>query len=196
MNKESLLILPQEELVTRHDISIQTEGEHGILGQQWPKLYKEPEWAGWMNYPNEPVTRFLILRDKAVIAHTAVCERQLENPRIKMAVLGGVLVIKEDRGKSYGPLILDTATKWIISHAEERKFDIATLTCRKANESAYKKFGWKTLPNSNIVRYGLTEEASHEKSGEELTMIIYLSPKAVAIQDDLESKPVYFGKPF
>src|SRR3989344_1779559 len=80
----SVLILTQEEYLGRPDIFEQVEGEKGFLRTEWTKVYEDPEYAGWMNTPEEPTNRFLLVQGSVVTAHAAVLEREVQIATIQM----------------------------------------------------------------------------------------------------------------
>lgn len=185
----TLVILSQNQYLAQPSIFDQIEGEQGFLRREWPKVYQDPEYEYWMNNPQEPTTRFLIISDSIVIAHAAVFEKRIFNQSLRLLGLGGVLVRAEERGKGYGSYLTDAATAWIRS----RDSDIGALICNPSLIAFYERFYWEQLPNQSRIRYGVTEETAH--SIREITMAIRISEGAKNSKE-IESGLLYLGKPF
>ena len=194
----SLITLTQEEYITRSEIFEQIEGETGFLRTEWPKVYEDLEYAGWMNTPSEPTQRFILMQGPVISAHAAVLERDVEigGVHVRIAGLGGMIVRQEERSKGYGSKVSKSASAWITINAQERDLDMALLICDPSLIPFYEKFGWTVLPQSQEIKYGITEETSHSMQAGQVTMAIYLSEKATNSQADIERYNSYLGKPF
>lgn len=182
-----------QQLVIRSNEDL-TEG----LKKQLLKLYNEffprspprqTRALNWIETTSKNRVRFILMENDTLVSHSAVLTKYIQHAgkKYKLAGLGGVFTRSEHRNQGYGAKIVKSATDFI----KNQNFDVAVLFCHRKYERFYRRNGWEILSNDTIL---MVEEGTHLQPQDELTMIQYLSTRAIKNRELFEKEPIFFGE--
>lgn len=194
-----IFILTQEAYKNNQNLVEQIEGANGIIRNEWPKVFEDPEYSGWMSGVNEhPIRLFLTDGKDGVLSHAGIIERRINNggEGFTFLGLGGVIVKPDMRGRGYGWEVASIATSWIRRSATIYDVDVAMLSCGQAHTQFYSVMGWELVDDKRGFLFG--QDSVKAVPHSENIMTIPLSGKGEELIANINrrAKSLYFGKPF
>lgn len=128
-------------------------------------------------------THFALVKEGFLLSYAAVVSTQLTHGGVVYATcgLGSVFTYPACRGKGYGKLIVDAATRFM----SQTSADIGLLFCQPKLQEFYSRSGWQALMETPLF---LDTSCTPSDS---LIMMLFFSKKGQTGRAAFETEPVY-----
>lgn len=157
---------------------------------EWPSIFQGDILYLSAPYPPElnPV-HFVMAEGESLLSYATLMKMNLSHAGQDFVVygFGNMLTFPPYRKLGYGRTILRAAREFI----EKSAVDVAILFCDKSLEKYYAPEGWRATHSPTYVGYS-GESVLYEP----LRMMIFVSQRGKAAQEDFENLPLYIDYPW
>ena len=153
----------------------------------WPSAISTPHFP---SAPDTYVTSFVLMEKEKAICHVGIRKSELLHRGVSYIAYGlsEVVTHPDYRRQGIGTKLIKTAADFILS----ARPDISIFTCDPIRTGFYSNGGWQVLKGGCLV--GGTQQTPFRSDSLGLvTMIRFLSEKAIAHQRDFENADIFLS---
>ena len=153
----------------------------------WPRGFGgENLYRDWISRPAYDPVGFVLTHGDLLVAHAQVLHKdvQHEGETFSLYGLSTVFTYPSFRGQGHGQRVVLAAMEHMLAQPD---IDLAMTNCVEHNVGFYEKCGWRFVDNVLLMGSRSAPEPLDER-----VALIYVSDKAQAHQQALETVPIYF----